>query len=68
MTTQQYENLQTGDLVRFKNGHDGGRTAIVIFKKYRQILVESTDGKVFHAVGCNNRMRLTGFHMVDLIE
>lgn len=68
MTTQQYENLQTGDLVRFKNGHDGGRTAIVIFKKYRQILVESTDGKAFHAVGCNNRMRLTGFHMVDLIK
>lgn len=65
MTKSEYENLKVGDHVVFRRGHDGGRTGVVLFKKDEQILVESTDGKGFKAIGCSKAMRLTGFHEID---
>ena len=67
MTNVELENLKIGDVCVFKRGHDAGKQCIVLYKKYRSILVEAF-GCEFEAIDVNKKLRLTGPHELDIYK
>lgn len=67
MTRLELENLKVGDICVFKRGHDAGKQCIVLYKKYESILVEAY-GCEFKAIDANKKLRLTGFHELDIYK
>lgn len=68
MNKQQFENLKVGDRCVMKRGRDEGIICEVRYIENDSILVRPVDDSVFRAVGTNKKLRLTGWHELDIIQ